>query len=522
MNPKELMPWPTRAWLFAFCCCLLVADFLASAAAAQGKKGGETLEKAVASRNLPEGFQYIPGPIGNPSTQYYEVSPGHPTYGPRARFLGVLRGSWYEIGHQVGTRAGDLVRWVSDVWWKQHTENYGLENTMKALPLYEAQIAALNPELIQFMKGIAKGAEAELDKSPYAQSSSHYEKVLNTNIFDAWSYRHPTTYPWTRSQGPEENGCSAFVTIGTGPNKRDEMIAAHNRHTSFNPKCYQLVYIGQPDDGNAFWVLTAGAAGAACQIVNDKGVSLILNAGGDQHAAQHANAFGVSWFLLFLHVAAYADTADQAIEMVTRGTPQYRARTGRQSLLRTGTWNFLISDRTSCTVVETTSDRYAMRRPGDMGESGNYLVMTNHNYCNYSFDQNNQRTDVPMTRFGNEKTYPGSAKRFWTLMGDIRHYYGRIDCDLAMQLLSGHHQRDRDGRLIESREGEIPLQYQGDVTCPHHGGYPGGWRGGTADAKVAVHGEDLRIYWTLGRPCEWQGAWDEVRLKKKTALSFAP
>jgi len=518
MNPNKLMSRTIGAWLLAVCCCVPVAGCLAGAAAEQVKKmRGETLEKAVVGKSFHKGFQYLPGPIGNPSTQHYEVSPGHPPYEQRARFLGVLRGSWYEIGHQVGTKAGDLVRWVSDVWWKQHTEKYGLDNTMKALPLYEAQIAALNPELIQFMKGIAKGAEAELDKSPYARSSSHYEKVLNTNIFDAWSYRHPTKYPWTPGQGAEENGCSAFVTIGTGPNKRDEMIAAHNRHTSFNPKCYQLVYIGQPDDGNAFWVLTAGAAGAACQVVNEKGVSLILNAGGDQHAEQHANAFGVSWFLLFLHVAAYADTADQAIEMLTRGTPDYRARTGRQSLLRTGTWNFLISDRTGCTIVETTADRYAMRRPGDLGEIGDYLVMTNHNYCNYSFDENNRRTDVPMTRFGNEKTYPGSAKRFWTLMGDIRHHYGRIDSVLAMQLLSGHHQRDRDGRLIESRKGEIPLQYQGDVSCPHLGGYPGGWKGGAADAKVAVHGEDLRVYWTLGRPCEWQGPWDEVRLKKKTA-----
>jgi hypothetical protein len=98
-------------------------------------------------------------------------------------------------------------------------------------------------------------------------------------------------------------------------------------------------------------------------------------------------------------------------------------------------------------------------------------------------------------------------------MGDIRHHYGPIDRRLAMQLLSGHHQRDRDGRLIESRKGEPPLQFQGAVTCPHRGGYPEAPSGGSADAKVAVYGKDLRIYWTLGRPCEWQGPWDQVKLK---------
>lgn len=451
--------------------------------------------------------------IGNPCAQYYQVSDGHPPYAPQARFLGELRGSWYEIGHRIGAQAGDLVRWVSDVWWKEHTEKFGFDETMQAMSLYEAQIAALSPDLIKFMQGVADGAAEELDKSPYAKDSSHYYKVLNTNIFDAWSWRHPTALPWENGQPDEVNGCSSFVTLGSGPNGADEIIAGHNRHCPFNPKCYQIVYIGKPTDGNAFWVLTYGGAGAACQVVNDKGVSIILNAGGNQHAETHANDFGVSWFLLFLHVAAYANTADEAIEMVTKGTPEYRANTGRNSLLRTGTWNFLIADRKNCAVVETTCNRYAIRRPGDVGEIGNYLVMTNHNYCNYSFDENNERTDVPMTRFGSEATSPGSTRRFWTLMWDIRHNYGHVDRELAMQFLRGHHQHDRDGNRIESKPGEMPLQFAGDVTCPHSGGYPEKWMGGTADAKLAIHGADLKIYWTLGRPCEWQGPWDEVRLR---------
>ena len=447
---------------------------------------------------------------GNPCTQHYEVSPGHPGYAPRARFLGELAGSWYDIGHRVGTEAGDLVRWVSDVWWKEHTETFGVGDTMRAMPLYEAQVAALNPELIRFMEGMAEGAAGELDRSPYAKASSHYHKVLNTNIFDAWSWRHPLSLPW--KNGGDAGGCSSFATVGSGPNRADEMIAAHNRHCPFNPKCYQIVYIGKPADGNAFWVLTAGGAGAACQVVNDRGVSIILNAGGNRHEEMRANAFGVSWFLLFLHVAAYANTADEAVEMITRGTPEYRANTGRNSLLRTGTWNFLIADRTQCAVVETSCDRYGIRRPGDVGEVGNYLVMTNHNYCTYSFDENNERTDVPMTQFGNEASSEGSAVRFWTLMGDIRHRYGEIDRGTAMEFLRGHHQHDLEGNRIESKAGEMPLQFGGDVTCPHSG-YPETWERGTADAKVAVQGEDLRVYWTLGRPCEWEGAWDDTRLK---------
>ena len=446
---------------------------------------------------------------GNPCATNYQVSPGHPPYDPRARFLGELRGSWYDIGQQIGEKSGDLVRWVSDVWWKDHMETWGFDDTVEAMARYESQIAALSPDLIRFMHGIADGAAGELDKSPYAKARSHYHKILNTNIFDAWSWRHPAALPW--KTGNEKGGCSSFVTIGAGPS-RGEMIAAHNRHCPFNPKCYQIAYVGRPDGGNAFWVLTNGGEASACQIVNHKGVSIILNAGGNRHAETGANAFGVPWFLLFLHMAARANTADEAVEMITRGTPEYRANTGRNSLLRTGTWNFLVSDRKGCAVVETACNRYAVRRPGDLGEIGNYLVMTNHNYCDDSFDENNARTGVPMTHFGSEATSAGSAVRFWTLMWDIRHSYGQIDREMAMQFLCGHHQHDRAGTRIESTPGETPIQYEGDVTCPHNGGYPEKWTRGTADAKIAVHGKDLRICWTLGRPCEWRGSWDEVTL----------
>ena len=454
----------------------------------------------------------------NPCLQHYQVSEGHPHYEPQARFLGNLTGSWYDIGQQVGEQAGDLVRWVSDVWWQHHLGTYGLSDTMQAMDLYEAQIAALSTSLIEFMQGVADGASTELDRSPHAQQSSHYQKVLNTNIFDAWSWRQPTPLPWkeagTTLEGAQADAplCSSFVTLGQGPNRDDVMIATHNRHCPFNPKCYQIAYVGQPSDGNAYWTLTPGGAGSGCQIVNDRGVSLILNAGGNKHSALSGNAFGVPWFVLFLHVAAYANTASEAIEMITQGTSEYRANTGRNSLLRTGTWNFLISDRTECAVVETSCDRYAIRRPGDLGEIGNYLVMTNHNYCDHSFNENNQRTDVPMSQFGNEGTSEGSAKRFWTLMWDIRHHFGEIDVPLAMQLMQGHHQYDQAGNRVESTEGEAPLQFQGDVTCPHGDTWPETWERGSADAKVAVADEDTTVYWTLGRPCEWEGPWDRVVL----------
>ncbi len=452
---------------------------------------------------------------GNPAMQHYDVSPGHPPYESRARFLGEISGSWHSIGQQIGEQAGDLVRWVADVWWAEHVSKYGRQDTMNALSLYEAQVAALDPGLIGFMEGVAEGAGEQLDQSPFAGDSSHYQKVLNTNIFDAWSYRHPTATPWADTE-PGDMGCSSFATVGDGPNAAAETIATHNRHCPFNPKCYQLAYVGRPEGGNAYWTITPGGAGAGCQIVNDKGLSLILNAGGNLHREMQGDAFGVPWFLLFLTVAAQADSAEEAIEMITRGTPAYRAQTQRNSLLRTGTWNFLVSDRTECAVIETSCDRYAIRRPGDLGEIGNYLVMTNHCTCDHSYNADNERTDLPMTRFGDVESNAGSARRFEILMRDLADHYGRLDSRLAQQLMCGHHQYDDAGTRLESPDGAAGFQFNGDVTCPHRGEYPHDSEGGSADAKVVVSRQSgVEANWTLGRPCEWVGPWDRVRFGKE-------
>ena len=452
---------------------------------------------------------YLTPEAGNPAAPGYDHAPGHPPYETRARFLGELAGSWFDIGFAVGRGAGDLVRWVSDVWWRSHVDTYGAAETLGALPRYEAQLEALDPGLIAYLRGVAAGAEEELAKSPHAAESTHYQKILNLNVYDSWSWRHPVT-PGAGLAVGSGPACSAFASVGRDARGGSRSIAAHNRHCPLSPKCYQVSYVGRPDRGNAFWVLAPAGAGSGCQIVNARGVSIMLNAGGERHREMGANAFGVPWFPLFLHLAAACDTARVAIEVITRGNTAYRAATRRESLLRTGTWNFLVSDRTECAVVESSCDRYAIRRPGEAGENGPYVVMTNHNLCDHSYDEHNERTNLPMIAFGDEKTSPGSATRFWTLMSDLAPTGGAVDADHAMSILRGHHATDRQGRSVDPPAGQADHRHAG-CTCPHGNPAESG-KFGSADSKVAVCGEEVRVHWTLGRPCEWKGPWDEVLL----------
>ena len=505
----------------------------------------------IAMQTVPQvGGQYFPGGR-NIETYNYQHSEGYPQFPDRANFIGPLQGDWYQMGKQFGERAGKTTRYVSDTWWKAECELWGKIETLKAFQYYEAQIAALHLGLVDFMRGISDGASPWLDQSSYADPThplyaTNYQRVLAVNLWDEWTMQHPRRFPdgsstfGGSSTAPPDKciaGCSAFAARGEAT-MEGETISAHNRHSEFDPRTYEQVYILNPPEGNICWVLTNSPQAAGNQVVNHKGVSLSLLYGGsttpislDYNGKSYcAEGFGVPWFHLFLYVGIYADTAKEAIEMLTKGTAQYRARTGRDTLLRGGGWIFLVVDETTLAVVEVTANRYAVRHAGDpLPFTGyewtdpNYIVAANHYICDFSYDAHNNLTGVPMTIFGDGYEYDdastgerigldGSGMRFWTLMWDIKHNYGGIDNYRAQQIMSGVYGYDKEtGEKIEVAEDEEGNWHIYGEVRPCTLGFIS-LEGGTCDSKIAVlqRGNSI-VYWTLGNPSDWQGAWDEFR-----------
>jgi hypothetical protein len=507
----------------------------------------------IALQNKPqEEGKYIPGGR-NIEAYKYTHSDGYPPFPDRANFVGTLQGNWYQMGKQFGERAGEATRYVSDIWWKAECELYGKAETLKAFALYEAQIAALHPGLIDFMKGISDGASRWLDKSKYADKdhplyASSYQRVLAVNLWDEWAMMHPGKFPdGSSTYGGSEKSpaktclaeCSAFAARGKAT-MQGEVISAQNRHAEFDPRCYEQVYIIKPVLGNTLWVLTNSSQVVANQVVNDKGVSLSLLAGGFTNPGSLnyygksycAEGFGVPWFHLFLYIGMHANTAKEAIDMLTVGTPEYRSKTGRDTLLRGGGWNFLVADEHTLAVVEATANRYAVRYAGDVlpftGDEWtdpDYIVATNHFICDFSYDEHNNRTNIPMTILGSGYSYDpstgekiglnGSGIRFWTLMWDIKHNYGRIDRYRAQQIMSGVYAYDKNTgekqEVAQDKEGNYRI-YGAVMPCTL--GLISLF-GGTCDAKIAVLNKgNTVVYWTMGNPTDWQGAWDEYRFNK--------
>jgi len=469
----------------------------------------------------------------------YEVKPGFPHYAEHARYIGELSGTWEEMGIQYGERAGDLMRIVFDGYYEEQMDTVGdadlvLTNGRK----FADYLEMFCPEAIQFMRGMAKGAAPELEKSFYKVGDS-FDKVVLINHYFAvkrsvrtqWNPGDPVLPPEEEEiivsptcdldiPDPEDEiACSGMVVIGSidGPTKDRTTIHSGTKDQHFFPQMYQVTYVANPSDpnGHKFWTLSSAGEIGGQMAGNDKGLIISGYAGPGKGAV----AFGLEWNVGDWVAAALAANVEEAVELLTVGRESYREASGYKIVIPAWGINWLISDLKNAAVVEIIPGRYAVRRPGDLGEDG-FIVNTNHAMADYTFDENNQRTDVPMTAFGPYTSsgkyagYSATGGRYWTLWWQIKRNWGNIDADMVMNWYQQHYFIDEEGfrhdyAYQEStgeyiRVSDAPLRY---TLCRHVG-----QSATNTDAKVGV-AQDLAFYFTNGRPGEWVGPWDLISLK---------
>ena len=478
----------------------------------------ERLSEKTTNLNIGE---YISGGRNVNSANYINT-PGFPPFPDKAKWLGTVTGSWKNMGKILGEKSGEYIKSTVDIWWPKICQQKGYENTIKAMKLYNDQIAALDPNQIDFLKGMTEGASPWLEKSVYADKNNEfyadgYTRLLCASIWDVWLWGDPSFT--NKGNSP---GCNSLIVSGTATID-GKTISTQSMHTPHEGLCYQESYVLKPDKGNIVWIVGNLPSVNGLFLVNDKGVSIAHHFGGATNPKSLeypggpylASAFGVPWWNVLLYAAVHANTAQEAIELITVGPKDYHARTGRASLLRDGAWNWMVADSKTIAVVEVTCDRYAIRFPGEFTgphwKDKNYIVAANHFLCDYSYDKNNKHTDVPMTIFNVNPTW--SEDRFWTLMWDIKDRLGTIDRYTVQHILSETYIRDREtGKKIyattDNNGDYVPFAYakwsvQGRMT-------QGGLAGGTNSSKMAVlDKENTMIAWILGNPSDWEGAWDE-------------
>lgn len=468
----------------------------------------------------------------NPRAKYYDVPEGFPQIDSRVRFLGNLRGSWKEMGYQYGERAGDLIVSVFDFslgLFKQR--NMTVEELRSNLYRYLAQIEAYAPEMKEFMEGIAEGASPMLAASRYGSEMSDFEKVLLVNTYLDLDFFPPQTeaHEAARPGGAEDivagegwevafrEHCTGIALSGVpkgdlpSPTKNGETIIANNCDLArFVPFGWNCAFVATPEDpeANVFWsIQPAGLVGGLNLCTNEEGVTLGNFFGGQ--STDDTYEFGVPMGVLQIHALAYADTAEEAVDIMVFGSDNYRNTIGRNKVLQTGFWGYIVADSEDVMVLELTPRNHAVRYPGDMGEVGNYVIYANWYGADHYYDENNSRVNEPIGI--NPPEFP---ERYHTYDWFVKYHFGELDEELVQEGQKITYYFDEEtGQKIEFLEGSTYPLYLGLHTISAYWGAALGMDiGGTAHASQVIQepGGRKKINWVQGRPSEWVGPWQST------------
>jgi hypothetical protein len=491
----------------------------------------------------------------NTQLHRYDLAEGYPAYDPHPRYLGEISGSWYNMGRQYGERAADLIRMVYEGWYRELIAIQGTpENMLGYLHEQQTYYEALLPEGLEFMHGIAEGSGTELDASAFAHIMNNDQKILMINSY--FGLQGPPPKSETAMLAPDDgvHCCSGAIILGAAT-KDGKTIHVSSEDQHFFPQEYLVTLVANPSDRNAhrFTVTdTAGEIGSE-HAMNEKGVAVSGYAGGGMNVLSPTLSKpysgyrrpGLDWQVGNFYAAAFAGTAKEAVELLTVGRPSYRQKSGYKIVIgkcNKGA-NWMVSDGSSAYLVESIPAdqngvaRYAVRMPGDMGEQNKaYICSTNNVEGKDSYNEQNEYDPAhPMRQHGNATQVNaspnqhfaggglhwglnGTGTRFCTFMWLIKNNYGNVTTDMVKEWRRSHDVYDMDGTLhkdVEINGTSVPLQLSPGVgtICRHTSGPAGTdtFKGINIYVTVSV-AQDLVSYRTKGRPCEWTGPWDALKL----------
>ena len=204
----------------------------------------------------------------------------------RSLWIGVLRGTWEEMGIQYGQRCGKDIARVFDIYWEKEvlssraspwqtgrSEQEKVRYATDYLQRSYAEFSYLYPELIQMFEGIAKGAAGSLDACVHADACPHFLKIGLLN-YSSTLHFHPDWHFGRDCPARVENSgtvsdpsppleddadCNGFWVKGkaTRTGHTYATRAAQSRHVEpgGSARERQVSYVAVPDDPAArvFW-----------------------------------------------------------------------------------------------------------------------------------------------------------------------------------------------------------------------------------------------------------------------------
>ena len=474
----------------------------------------------------------------------------------RTIWIGVLQGTWQEMGIQYGQRCGEDIAHNFDIFWesmvlqegggwkKGRSKNERVSYCVAYMERSMRELLYLSPELIEMLEGIAEGAAKEFAKGKYADACSNIVKLMILNwghlpLHPDWDFeKDAPRVAKVRKSGKryaqtEEHDCNGFWVHAdatkTGETYATRTVQMWSVERAWSWYRRQVSYVAIPKDPKArvFWAQSEAGnlGGLGGGLMNDQGLCVLTS--GCSYSEEHWKqvdetcAPGIKDFMLATYGVIFSKTPEEAAKKVTVGTPLYRKLTGRKTVLRARGAEIVFANAEKAICVEQNAYHYALRKPGDLGEKGaSYIVHANHHKCDTgSFDENgNWHQDEPMTMYEPEKEGNSTYYRFWSGMWMLNNNYGQIDREMVMrELATSHIGYDKDGNRYDP-DPETGTPTVPGTFCTHNKPFtkehPLGM-GGNNESSV-FNLSTLEVWWVPVWPChykEWNLSWDYCNLK---------
>jgi hypothetical protein len=472
-----------------------------------------------------------------------------PTLPTRLLTIGVLRGDWQQMGRQYGERAASDIAQHWDLDWEERVLNctgvWAQSRTPSDRQAYRQQylqrswreVDALSPELAQFMRGVAEGAAGALAASAFAEVVPDHLKILFLNESDAalhpaWDFAAdrpgdgvrdlPGADSYVDDHDNQGDGCNGVWISGEGT-ANGHALAQRAVQAGTGRSVTTVSYVAVPDDPRAhvFWGFgRAGCLGGLGALLNDAGVCALTSGsqGGD---VDETLAPGVKDFLLAAYGVIFSGSAREAAERITVGTPEYRARTGRRTVLRFRGANVMFGDPENACVVESNARHFCIRDAADAGDGRHVAVMANHFVADSSVDEHG-RPDAarPMREF--EPGRAGSRGRFWTGSWWLQRNYGSASVKSVKQFAGSHTCCDEDGTERPPDQATGRQTHHPETWCAHRAGED------DRNEPLGVDGNNMttvfdltsrEVWFVPGWPChyaEWGMEWNYLNLADYT------
>ncbi len=277
----------------------------------------------------------------------------------------VVSGTNYEMGVQYGEQAAAAIVHNVALFKSRLYDKFGSDKVTKDMQVWDYYLKKYDPVYADWLRGIIEGCK----RKGYSVT---YLDLIALMVYPTQFWARPKTpYPAeTRiasigrvsepsSQG-EYHACTTFAAAGakTADGKPIHAITSMSPTETMD----NIILLAFPKEGASFVSQTYAGRVNGNYAMNSKGFSWTMTA-----IMSDNPAWGIPPEVYFHYLAQMVGSSDEALSYL-RSTPKGGVTGG-----------FILTDASGkISAFEGTADNFHLSKPGERGESGQFIVQTNH------------------------------------------------------------------------------------------------------------------------------------------------